>query len=118
MLFYVRFLPEIEFYFQVDFRLLDWRAPMTLGVGLLCVSGKLPRINTNRLLSCIFLFHILVVNDSCFVSTLVFAFNVLHYCIQCVLLLVLANDHVSCECTVCCMCGVVGNLRYVCRSRV
>eukprot|EP01050_Picozoa_sp_SAG11_P055778 SAG11_NODE_34239_length_273_cov_0.591954_1_plen_75_part_10 len=34
VLFYVRFLPEIEFYFEVDFVLLVWRAPMTLGVGL------------------------------------------------------------------------------------
>ena len=37
VLFYLRFLPEIEFYFQVDFGLLVWRAPMTLGVGLLYV---------------------------------------------------------------------------------
>ena len=37
----------------------------------------------------------LVVNDSRFMSTLVLAFNVLHYCIQCVLLLVLANDLMS-----------------------
>ena len=37
VLFYVRFLPEIEFYFLVDFGLLVWRAPMTLGVGLLYV---------------------------------------------------------------------------------
>ena len=33
----MRFLPEIEFYFQVDFGLLVWRAPMTLGVGFLYV---------------------------------------------------------------------------------
>ena len=56
---------------------------------------ELPRINTNWSLLCIFLYRILVVNDSCFISTLVFAFNVFHYCIQCVLLLVLANDLMS-----------------------